>query len=651
MRSFRLLLLLALALSAAPLAADGTTAASFLALDAGAGAIAMGGTVAARGGTVGDVFWNPGGLGWLRGTALTVGHTESVQSIRCEYLGAAYGTDRLTFAASLRSLSVNGLEERTGPSESPLSQFGVSGVAPAISCARSFGQHCAVGTSVRYVYQKIGADRAAALANDIGVSYRGGIAGLAAGAAITNWGSGVKFRDRSDPLPARLRAGASYAMFDNALLVAADVVQPFHQRPYASIGAEGVMRDMVSLRAGYRGGLGDAGGLAGLSAGLGVAFRGYQVDYAFSSQGALGMAHHLSLSFSATQAARAGERSERIIAAELQRRGRLTAETFYQQGLAQQQAGKLEEALASFDLALVWDPSYSDAARGDAEVRKLIDDRESAKHLATGLAQYQQGELIEAIAEFGQALDIAPDNQAAKESLRNASDALLNAGPAGTAARGDTARQIGRHLQAGLAFLAEKQYAKAIDEWQRILALDPRHRTANAYIAQARSLQQSAVDDLLQRAADNAAQGRWSPALRQADQALAIDPGNGAALAKKQEITAALAELAGGHARNGIALFNQGRYARAEVELKLALALDKDNRDAADCLRRIASKTLSARGQDINDLYLQGISAYTQGHYEQAIAYWQQVVKLDSTNANARRNIERAQQKLRIMGQ
>jgi hypothetical protein len=247
---------MALALVPGALLADGgATGASFLSLDAGADAIAMGSAVAAREGGVGAVFWNPGGLGWLRGTEFTVAHSEYVQSIRYENLGAAYGTDRLALGVSVRGFFIGGLEERMAPSEAPLSLFGATGLAPAISCARSFGRRFAVGTSLKFVHQQVGADRAFSLADDIGINVVSGIEGLRAGAALANWGSGVKFADRSYPLPTRLRAGLSYSMLERALQVAGDVVKPFHQPVFACIGAEAVIRERISLRARRRRGV------------------------------------------------------------------------------------------------------------------------------------------------------------------------------------------------------------------------------------------------------------------------------------------------------------------------------------------------------------------------------------------------------------
>ncbi|MCU0606935.1 MAG: PorV/PorQ family protein [Candidatus Edwardsbacteria bacterium] len=648
MRTLCSMLAAVLALVPGGLAADGGTGAAFLNLDAGADVIAQGGAAAARGGTAGAVFGNPGDLGWLWGTELTFGHAEHVQSVRHEHLAVARGFGRLAVALSVRSLTLGGMEERTVPSETPLSLFDATDLAPAVTVARVFGRRYAVGTSVKLVHQRVGADRATSFANDIGVSVVTGIAGLRAGAVLANWGSGVTFTDRSYPLPTRLRAGLGYALPGRPVTAAGDLVLPFHRPPFACLGAEAVVRRRLGLRAGYRGGSGGAGGLAGLTAGLGVKVRELDVDYAYASHGVLGAAHHVSLSF---VPGRAGGRDERAIAAELQRRARITAETFYQRGLAQLQEDKPEEALGNFDLALVWDPGYHDAGRASAETRAKLDDRRAGQLLAEGLAHYRGGGLIDAIAEFGRVLEIKPGHQAARDWLTTASNALVQARAAGDTLRGIAAAQVDRHMQAGAALLSAKDYGGAIREWQQALALDPNHPAAAAAVADARALQQQAVAEELRQADRFAARGKWPSALARVDRALSHDPEHGDAQAKKREFDAAVRDLAARHAKLGIDLFQQGRYEQAVVELKLALALDPGNKPAAEHLAKAASQRAIGRRDDLNDLYLKGINAYTQEEYQQAIAYWQRVVEIDPGHTNARRNIERARQKLKIISQ
>lgn len=637
-----------LLLACSQLLAQAGTGASFLNIDAGADAVALGGSVVSRTGSVRAAFWNPGALGWLSGPEFSASHSEQGHSVRCEYLAGAYGGHRLAMAVSIQALTLDGLEERTGPSATPLSTFGAACLAPSLSFAKQIGDRLSVGTSLKLVYQKIGADQASSLANDIGLSYLPGLAGLRTGAALTNWGSGIKFSEQNSPLPTRFRLGAGYDLFGGDLKLSGESVKPRGRPLFACLGAEGSIRDRISIRAGYKGGLAEAGGVAGLSGGMGLKVRGFEIDYAAASRGALGLAHHVSLTFHPGAGSEA--RDENTITAELQRRARITAETFFRQGQGHLLAGRPEEAAQSFDLALVWDPDYAEAGRALAEAKAAVGDREVARLLASGLSHFQAGRLIDAIYDLGRVLEIKPEHPAARELLQKVSDALL-ASRQPAPADSTVAHIIERRLREGARALAAGDYRRAIGEWEAVLAIDPGQPAAKASIERARTLQRQAVESALQKAEASARQDRWPTALAHINRALELDPANEPAQARKKEAVEALKRMAEIHARKGVELLSSGDHQQAEAELRLALSLDHDNRTAAEQLSRLGSQRAKANAQLVGDLYLRGIRAYTQEEYAQAAAFWQRVIELDPGHANARRNLERAREKLRILGQ
>jgi tetratricopeptide (TPR) repeat protein len=635
-------------LACAPLFAQAGTAASFLNLEAGAATAAVGGTSASCLPAAGSVFCNPGALGWLRGAEFTASHSELGYSARVEHLAAAYGGRRFSLALSLQAMTIGGMEERTEPSAAPLSTFGASALAPALTFSRSLGGRFAAGTSLRLVYQKIGADQAYSVANDLGLSIAGLMPGLRAGAVLTNWGSGVRFSEQSHPLPTRFRLGLGYGLFHDALTVSGDLVAPRGRNVLPCLGVQWSLGNRMDIRAGYRGGMADAGGAAGLSGGLGVRLGGYAVDYAAASRGVLGLAHQISISY--RPGAASSERTERAVAAELQRRARITAETFFHQGQDHLLAGRPDEAAQSLDLALVWDPDYAEAARTLAEAKAAVGDREAARLLSSGLSHFQAGRMIDAISDLGRVLEIKPEHQAARELLQKASDALLASRPA---LPSDTAAafEIKRHLRDGARALASGDYRLAIEEWEAALALDPGQAAAKTSIERARALQRQVVEAALQKAEASARQDRWPTALAYINRALELDPANEPALARKKEAVETLNRLSEIHARRGAEFLAKGDYEQAESELRLALSLNRDNRAAAEQLSRLGSHRARDSAQLISDLYLRGIRAYTQEEYAQAAALWQRVLELDPGHANARRNLERAREKLRILGQ
>jgi hypothetical protein len=65
------------------------------------------------------------------------------------------------------------------------------------------------------------------------------------------------------------------------------------------VGAEDLIRKFLALRVGYQANLAETQieGLTGLTAGLGVIYEGFGLDYAFLPYGDLGSTHRISLSY------------------------------------------------------------------------------------------------------------------------------------------------------------------------------------------------------------------------------------------------------------------------------------------------------------------------------------------------------------------
>ncbi len=638
---------IALALMLSRPAAQGATGASFLRLESDAASAAIGGAAVALGGSPFAAFHNPAGLAFLSGFEFAASHSQHIQSIGYQNLATSFGGRRLAVALSLRHLDLDGMEARTLPSAEPDSRFGSNALAPSFSLARRMGRCLSAGASLKLVYQKIATYQASSLAGDAGLIFHDGIPGLRVGLALSDWGGGVKFEQVSSSLPSRIDLGLSYSFLRRSLTLSAELDKTRSEPLFARLGSEYSYRDLLFLRAGYRGGRRQAGGMAGLAAGLGMRVRDYQIGYAITSLGELGLSHHFSLAFHPSLSQHS--RTERAVASEMQRRAQITAETFYRQGQDQLLSGRPEEAAWSFDMALIWDPEHSHALRSLEEARRITAERKIEKYLASGLDHYQSGRMIEAITDFGRVLEIKPDHLVARQWLDRISESL---GSSPAPGRSDSLNHIiAEYLKAGAVHLSTKDYDRAIDQWNKVLEIDPQNIAARSSIEQARSLKIRAASQALDRAEQLARQNKWPAAWIQIEKSLSWDPDNPQALNLRDQISQKLKEISLNHARAGIDLYNRGELNAAEAELKLSLSLDKGNQSAADYLAKIGAQRSRATAREIEVLYLKGIAAYTQEDYAQAVALWQRVIELDPGHANARRNLERAREKLRIIGQ
>ena len=197
-----------------------------------------------------------------------------------------------------------GTMKRTNERGDELGTFGVSFADLNLSGATKLGEALSVGVGLQGLYGSIDTFFTMGLAGNVGATYRLPVEGLTAGLAVKNVGYQLKaFQTDRDPMPIDFGLGLAYEP-NPSLSLALDVHKPIDNRINVRAGVEGWIADILVLRAGYSSdGIDLKAGsgsdiLAGVSTGLGVRYRGYQLDYCFIPMVELGVAHRLSLAFS-----------------------------------------------------------------------------------------------------------------------------------------------------------------------------------------------------------------------------------------------------------------------------------------------------------------------------------------------------------------
>lgn len=308
-------LLAALLLSGAIARADssgkGTTAGAFLRLAPGARGAAMG---EAMGGVADDVYaawYNPAGLGFLERVVAAAAHESRFEGI--SYDAALLAVPVLSWsdsplranaygvtALSVYSLSASGVERRgLVETDSPSGAFASSDRAYALSYGwNAPGTEWAFGGTGKFVDSALDRARATALTWDGGVLWKGKRG--SAGAGVRGFGGSLRHSMVADPLPTVYYAGGSFRPRENWLLVA-ELDVP--KRDGATLGA-GIERRWIAVpglsatvRGGFNTARADAGGLAGASFGLGIAWRAMEADFAWSPSGTLGDLFKYSMQF------------------------------------------------------------------------------------------------------------------------------------------------------------------------------------------------------------------------------------------------------------------------------------------------------------------------------------------------------------------
>ena len=274
----------------------GTSAAQFLKLEPGARAAAMGGAFTGISDDSTAVYWNPAGLNQLAGGSVALMHAAWFEEISYDWFSFAepisnagvigVGVQYLSYG-SIQRLDDTGLE--TG-------SFSPADTAVTISYANAvFGMP--VGASIKYISSTI-VNTATAYAADLGLLY--GFLGdkLMIGAAVQNIGSSMQYIDEASPLPMNIRAGVAYHIVEN-WCAALDFSAPIDNNPSFGAGTEYVLRVNPALslagRAGYNTRNTETGGVNGITAGLGVEYMNFNVDYAFVPYGNLGDTNRISV--------------------------------------------------------------------------------------------------------------------------------------------------------------------------------------------------------------------------------------------------------------------------------------------------------------------------------------------------------------------
>ncbi len=135
---------------------------------------------------------------------------------------------------------------------------------------------------------------ASAMAVDLGLLYKTPLEGLAVGISSLNNGTEMKFISEGDALPARTVMGASYGFKPAAiadLTIGMDHIIERDAESMTNIGLELTLLKMVMVRSGY---YADAD-LASVTAGIGVRYRMFQIDYGYGMMDELNHLHKISL--------------------------------------------------------------------------------------------------------------------------------------------------------------------------------------------------------------------------------------------------------------------------------------------------------------------------------------------------------------------
>ncbi|MFH1784098.1 MAG: PorV/PorQ family protein [bacterium] len=292
------LVVLSYQLSEAANSKVGTTGAQFLKIGVGGRPIGMGSAYAGIADDVNAIYWNPGGIGQIKGTEFMAMHNMWFQSINHEYIGFAHNIEKIgTLGIGVTYLTVTDIEKRAGDTDAADGTFGATDMAVALAYGREVSKNIYAGISAKYLSQTLDDQSATGFAGDVGVLWKA-TDKMGLGLAVQNLGTEMKFINSGDPLPMNIKAGVGYK-FIKGLTVGLDVNLPNDNDVSVATGVEYEIQMgdsfVLSPRAGYKTGT-DLGSISGLGAGFGFRLNQLGLDFAYVPCGDLGNSYRVSLS-------------------------------------------------------------------------------------------------------------------------------------------------------------------------------------------------------------------------------------------------------------------------------------------------------------------------------------------------------------------
>ena len=602
-------------------AGDAGAPGSFLNFGTGARSQAMGSAFTGLCDDVSAIYWNPAGLSQLARNQLTFFNALLWEDTNYLFAGYAHPTEKLgTFGFGLINLRSSDFEYRRTFSPGSENIFYIQQMAFLFAYGRKFFPVLSAGLGFKIVQKSMPLPdeqySGAGFGMDLGLLYHPQdvkgegffweqLRRLSFGVNLQNLvppkvqmeANGTSCSKETYGL--NLKFGTSYQVRNliprarDKLTINIDLNKPYFRGVKAAFGGEYWFKNTIAFRLGY--GKGD------INFGLGFLYRWVQMDYGFTPHD-LGLSHK----FSATL-----KFGRQVIELEefTRYRAKLQTEEYYKSGLEHYQAGRLGDALAEWDKALIWTPDDLEIQKRIEEVSKqmeiMVNKKLMEKHIGQAYSFYEEGELIDSLDEWKEVLKLDPTSIRAKEYIERIEGKLSKIDREKYLGRLKEKKKEGiiRFLGKGDRLYEEGKYLQAIREWEKILKINPKHTLARENIDYTR--------EKIER----------------------------------------LIEV---HLSKGKEFYGKKDNVSAIIEFKMVLKFDSENKEAKEYIEKTKEQAAEvvkkvSRGE-IDTLYYEAADLYLKGKYEESINVLNKLLGLDPVNENAYKLLEKAKSVLELMG-
>ncbi len=281
----------------------------FLRVNSSARAGALGGSFLTYFDDADIIFFNPAGMKLSDDSPISFAFTKYFMDINLASL--AYSTDIEgvgRFGTALQYINYGTFDE-ADEFGNRIGEFGAGEFAFLIGYAGALDENFYYGANAKIIYSSIADHSSSAIALDLGLHYAIPKHQINIAAVVLNLGTQLSsFIDTEEDLPLDIAIGISKRLENLPLRLSLDFHKLNKKRDdfirhfkAFTVGAEFYLSKVFSLRFGYDNEkrdelkIGTTAGIAGFNVGLGIQISTYRFDYGYSSFGAIGGLHRITL--------------------------------------------------------------------------------------------------------------------------------------------------------------------------------------------------------------------------------------------------------------------------------------------------------------------------------------------------------------------
>ncbi|MCK9279422.1 MAG: PorV/PorQ family protein [Melioribacteraceae bacterium] len=277
----KLLVILLLAATITSAQSAGATGLSFLKLGSGARNIGIADFGSMNGNDISNYFYNPALIALNNTTRFSFTHNQQLFDLGSSSISVASNVWGLPLALNVNTTSVDNIEIRSqsGPATAT---FNANFFAATLGSGFKFDDNLSAGIAIKFIYEEMLNQDASGLGFDFGIVYKGFVENLSLGTSLRNIGSMSELAKESTNLPSDFRFGGEYSYpLESAKLnlIGLAGFQKYLEEDNSHIhtGLEVIYDDFFAIRGGYITGYESKS----LTAGFGVQWKGFKIDYAY----------------------------------------------------------------------------------------------------------------------------------------------------------------------------------------------------------------------------------------------------------------------------------------------------------------------------------------------------------------------------------